>query len=124
MRKSPSVIGAETLSCDAGWRNYHFLKLTTDSGVIGWSEYHEGFGSPGVTSIIQMLSSRVIDREVNNHERLFAELTAITRPALFGVIGEAIGAVENALLDAKAKSLGIPCFELLGGKIRDKARVY
>ena len=37
---------------------------------------------------------------------------------------EAIGAIENALLDAKAKHLGIPCYELLGGKIRDRIRVY
>jgi L-alanine-DL-glutamate epimerase-like enolase superfamily enzyme len=38
----------ETLHCDAGWRNYHFVKLTTDSGIVGWSEFDEGFGSPGV----------------------------------------------------------------------------
>ena len=29
----------ETLACDARWRNYHFVKLTTDSGVVGWSEF-------------------------------------------------------------------------------------
>ena len=34
----------ETLACDAGWRNYHFVKLTTDTGIVGWSEYDEGFG--------------------------------------------------------------------------------
>ena len=36
------------LCCDSGWRNYHFLKLTTDEGIVGWSEFDEGFGSPGV----------------------------------------------------------------------------
>ena len=41
------VAGLEILRCDAGWRNYHFLKLTTDDGIIGWSEFDEGFGSPG-----------------------------------------------------------------------------
>jgi L-alanine-DL-glutamate epimerase-like enolase superfamily enzyme len=35
-----------------------------------------------------------------------------------------MGAIENALLDAKAKSLGVPCYELLGGKVRDRVRVY
>ena len=38
----------ETLSCSAGWRNYYFVKLTTESGIVGWSEFDEGFGSPGV----------------------------------------------------------------------------
>ena len=33
-------------------------------------------------------------------------------------------AIENALLDVKAKLLGVPCYELLGGKIRDRIRVY
>ena len=41
------VAGLGILRCDAGWRNYHFLKLTTDDGIIGWSEFDEGFGSPG-----------------------------------------------------------------------------
>ena len=48
----------ETLSCDAGWRNYHFVKLTTRDGVVGWSEFDEGFGSPGVGAVIQRLAAR------------------------------------------------------------------
>src|SRR5215471_5889033 len=36
-------------------------------------------------------------------------------PAAGGVVAEAMGAIENALLDAKAKRLGVPCYELLGG---------
>ncbi len=39
-------------------------------------------------------------------------------------MAEGIGAIENALLDAKAKALGVPCYELLGGKVRDRIRVY
>ena len=45
-------------------------------------------------------------------------------PGSGGVVGQALGAIENALLDAKAKTLGVPCYELLGGKIRDRLRVY
>ncbi len=36
----------EVFQCDAGWRIFSFLKLTTDDGVVGWSEYNESFGSP------------------------------------------------------------------------------
>ena len=39
-------------------------------------------------------------------------------------MGEGIGALENALLDAHAKRLGVPCYEVLGGKVRDALRVY
>ena len=97
------VTGLETLACDAGWRNYHFVKLTTDEGVVGWSEFDEGFGSPGVGTIIERLAARVVGQPVDGHERIYAELCAITRPAAGGVVAQALGAIENALLDAKAQ---------------------
>ncbi len=118
------VAKIETLHCDAGWRNYHFVKLTTDNGTVGWSEYDEGFGSPGVTAVIEQLSERVVGQRVGDHERIYAELFCLTRPAAGGVVGEGLGAIENALLDAKAKTLGVPCYELLGGKVRDRIRLY
>jgi galactonate dehydratase len=119
-----NVQAIETLICDAGWRNYHFVKLTTTDGVVGWSEFDEGFGSPGVGSIIERLAPRVVGRAVGAHERIYAELHCMTRPGSGGVVAQALGAIENALLDAKARTLGVPCFELLGGKVRDRIRVY
>ena len=50
------VNNLEILRCDAGWRNYHFLKLTTDEGIVGCSEFDEGFGSPGVGAVIERLA--------------------------------------------------------------------
>src|SRR5260221_9791392 len=118
------VKSIETLSCDAGWRNYHFVKLTTDTGIVGWSEFDEGFGAPGVGTVIERLSARVIGQEVGAHERIYAELYSVTRPASGGIVALAMGAIENALLDAKARGLGVPVYELLGGRIRDRIRVY
>ena len=119
-----NVATIETLHCDAGWRNYHFVKLTTDDGVVGWSEFDEGFGSPGVTSVIERMTGRLIGQPVGEHERLYAEMFCLTRPAAGGVVAEGLGAIENALLDAKAKTLGVPCYQLLGGKIRDRVPLY
>ncbi len=118
------VAGLEILRCDAGWRNYHFLKLTTDAGIVGWSEYDEGFGSPGVGAVIERLAGRVVGQNVFDHERIYAELYCLIRPAAGGVVAEGLGAIENALLDAKAKALEVPCHALLGGRIRDRVRVY
>ena len=111
----------ETRHCDAGWRNYHFVKITTVDGVTGWSEFDEDFGSPGVTAA---LAARVAGQRGDDHERIYADLFCATRPAAGGVIGQALGAIENALLDAKAKTLGVPCYALLGGKVRDRIRLY
>src|SRR5438105_9549948 len=121
---SVKVRTIETLACDAGWRNYHFVKLTTSDGIVGWSEFSEDFGSPGIGAIIARLAGNVIGQFVSDHERIYAELYCATRPAAGGVIAQAIGAIENALLDSKAKALGVPCYELLGGKVRDSIRLY
>ena len=54
------ITAIETLHCDAGWRNFSFCKITPDSGLVGWSEYQEGFGSPGVSAAIEGLAHLVI----------------------------------------------------------------
>jgi galactonate dehydratase len=118
------VTDIKTLSCDAGWRNYNFVKLSTDEGIVGWSEFDEWYGSPGVAIVIDRLAGRVKGQSVMAHERIYTELYSATRMANRGVVGEGIGAIENALLDAKAKALGVPCYQLLGGKLRDRVRVY
>ena len=99
MDKASQIRSVETLACDAGWRNYHFVKIVTEDGIVGWSEYDEGFGAPGVTAAIERLSARVVGKDAFQHERIYAELFSATRPAAGGVVALAIGAIENALLD-------------------------
>jgi len=118
------IANVETRHCDAGWRNYHFVKLTTDTGIVGWSEFDEGFGSPGVSQVVEAMGAKLVGQPVKDHERLHTLMYALTRPAAGGVVAEGLGAIENALLDAKAKGLGVPCYELLGGRMRDRVRVY
>ena len=43
MTIASKISSVDILACDAGWRNYHFVKLTTEDGVVGWSEFDEGF---------------------------------------------------------------------------------
>ena len=81
------VTAIETLACDAGWRNYHFVKLTTDDGIVGWSEFDEGFGAPGVGTVIERLAARVVGQQVGEHERIYAELYCATRPGSGGIVG-------------------------------------
>ena len=109
------VISIETRHCDAGWRNYHFVKLTAEDGIVGWSEYDEHQGATGVTSVVERLAPAVVGERIQDTERVFAKLHAQARQSMSGVMAMGVGAIENALLDAKAKLLGVPCCELLGG---------
>lgn len=123
--KAKAVVkNVETLSCSASWRNYYFVKITTEDGIVGWSEFDENFGSPGVSAVIEKLAPRLIGQSAMHHEHIYQDLRCVTRPGSGGVVGQAIGAIENALLDAKAKTLDVPCYDLLGGKVRDQFRVY
>jgi L-alanine-DL-glutamate epimerase-like enolase superfamily enzyme len=124
MRRNVKIVRVQTLSCDAGWRNYYFLKIETDEGLTGWSEYDEGFGSPGVTAVIEQLAGLLVGQPLPGPEYFHAQAYCRTRPAAGGVVAEGIGALENALLDLRAKAMGVPCYELLGGKLRDRLRVY
>jgi galactonate dehydratase len=114
----------DDLHCDAGWRVFSFLKITTDDGIVGWSEYNESYGSKGLTAIIRALGERLIGQDPLPFERISATLYAITRQAPGGMNQQAIAAIENGLIDIKAKSLGVPVYALFGGPVRERLPLY
>ena len=118
------ITGIEDLHCDAGWRVWSFLKVTTDEGITGWSEYNESYGSKGLTAVIRKLADPLIGRDPRAVEFISSELYARTRQAPGGMIRQAIAAIENALVDIKARALGVPVYELLNGPCRDRLRLY
>jgi galactonate dehydratase len=118
------IVKIEDLHCDAGWRVNSFLKITTDEGIVGWSEYMEGYGSRGLTGVIAQLGEMLIGQDPRPVERHTAYLYAATRQAPGGVNQQAIAAIENALVDIKAKALGVPVYEMLGGPVRDRLELY
>ena len=117
------ITAVETLACDAGWRNYHFVKVSTDAGVTGWSEYDEGFGSPGVSAVIAQLAGAIVGSPMPGRSASMRMSTPAPGQQRAGS-WRRHRRVENALLDAHAKRLGVPCYEVLGGKVRDALRVY
>jgi L-alanine-DL-glutamate epimerase-like enolase superfamily enzyme len=114
----------EVVQCNAGWRDFSFLKVSTNSGLVGWSEYMESYGSQGLSEVIRRLGSRLIGADPRPVERHTAFLHGVTRQAPGGINQQAIAAIENALVDLKAKALGVPVYELLGGPIRERLRLY
>jgi L-alanine-DL-glutamate epimerase-like enolase superfamily enzyme len=110
------------LHADAGWRVFSFLKIESDAGLIGWSEYNESYGSKGLTVVIMKLAEMLIGQDPRPVELITANLYARTRQAPGGLIQQAIAAIENALVDVKAKALGVPVCEMLGGPVRDRLR--
>ncbi len=118
------ITGIETLRADAGWRLFSFLKVTTDTGIVGWSEYNESFGSHGLSDVIGKLAPLVVGQDPRPWERVVSMLHVNTRQSQGGVIAQAIAAIENALLDVAAKNLGVPVYALFGGPVRDRIALY
>src|SRR6267154_1975734 len=118
------VKGYEIFKCDAGWRTFSFLKLVTDDGLIGWSEYNESFGSPGLSAVIEALMPNVIGMDPLQIELVNAVLATRSTQSRGGVVRQAIAAIENALFDIKGKAFGVPVYQLFGGKLRDRIPVY
>ena len=118
------ITGCEILHCNAGWRDFSFLRLNTDEGVDGIAEYNECYGSPGLSTVIRQLCGRIQGMDAMDHELIHQFLYAATRQAPGGVNQQAIAAIENALLDVKGKALDVPVYDLLGGAIRQEIPVY
>jgi galactonate dehydratase len=118
------ITQVETLQADAGWRIFSFLKVTTDDGIVGWSEFNESFGSTGLSDVIRGLSSVLIGQDPRRYEAVTQHLHVLTRQSRGGLNQQAIAAVENALLDIAGKAYGVHVSALFGGPIRERIPVY
>jgi L-alanine-DL-glutamate epimerase-like enolase superfamily enzyme len=114
----------ETFRADAGWRLFSYLKVVSDDGTVGWSEYNESFGSAGLSAVIEELGALIIGQDPRAWERVTAFLLMKTRQSRGGVNQQAIAAIENALLDIAAKALGVPVYVMLGGPLRERIPLY
>jgi L-alanine-DL-glutamate epimerase-like enolase superfamily enzyme len=118
------ITAIEDLHCDGGWRTFSFLKISTDDGIVGWSEFSQNYGSPGLSGAVKALGARLVGEDPRDVRRLTDFLHGITRQAPGGANHQAVGAIQNALIDIKAKALGVPVHEMLGGAMRTRLPAY
>lgn len=100
-----------------------FLKITTDEGVEGWGEVISGTRTETVVRCVEETMRHVIGRDPNDIEDIWQ---CLYRHFFRGgpVHMTCVSGIEMALWDIKGKSLGVPVYQLLGGKARDRIRVY
>jgi galactonate dehydratase len=101
-----------------------FLKLTTDDGLVGWGEpIVEGRAATTAAAVTE-LSEYFIGKDPRNVEDLWQTMYRGGFYRGGEILMSAISGIEQALWDIKGKALGVPVYELLGGAVRDKMRVY
>jgi galactonate dehydratase len=118
------IVRVEDFHADGGWRTLDFLKVTTDDGLVGWSEYNEGFGVGGVTELVHKFAPVAMGFDPREVGRMSESLRGLTRIASGAITHQAVAAIENACLDVKAKAAGVPVCALFGGPFRDRLPLY
>ena len=118
------ITDIDTFVVDAGWRPWIFVKITTDEGITGYGECSDGRNPQGVCGTIRDLVPRLIGRDPRPYEMLFWDMIRGTRQSPSGIACKAIAGIELALIDIKARALGISVIELFGGPTREDIRLY
>ena len=114
----------ETFIVDAGWRPWIFVRVDTDAGISGWGECSDGRSPYGVTGTVRDLTPLLIGKDPRAYEMRFWDMLRGTRQSPGGIAAKAIAGVELALIDIKARALGISVIELFGGSTREQVRLY
>ena len=118
------ITNIETFIVDAGWRPWTFVKVETDEGVTGYGECSDGRNPNGVVGTIKDFTPLLVGRDPRPYEMRFWDMIRGSRQSPGGIAAKAIAGIECALVDIKAKALGISVVELFGGPTRDDVRVY
>jgi galactonate dehydratase len=114
----------DQFQADGGWRPFSFLKISTDAGLVGWSEYAQGTWVPGLPAVIDKAADHALGKDPRAYARLTSELQALCRFAPDGTNQQAIAAIENACVDIAARAAGVPVHALWGGPYRDRLKLY
>jgi L-alanine-DL-glutamate epimerase-like enolase superfamily enzyme len=101
------------------------VRVGTDEGIVGWGECFRrarALAKPAIEQVFRpaLLGANPLDTEVL-HRRLLG-MAGVAGP--HGTLAVAVAGVDIALWDIKGKALGVPIWQLLGGKVRDRVPFY
>lgn len=125
LSSSPADLAITDIKC--GYiRNGHslFVKIYTNQDIWGCGEGVDA--TPGTYHLVKMFGERIRGKSPLNVHRLFEDVrrSGFFEGAQSGMYIAVLSAIETALWDLAGKALGVPVYQLLGGKFRDKIRVY
>ena len=101
------------------------IKVKTDEGITGIGEAYHGAGVHQI-AVDERLTRPLIGQDPRNVDKLFRDMMSAMSASGFyqGAVMSAISGIESALWDITGQAAGVPIWQLLGGKFRDKIRIY
>ena len=118
------ISSIECAVMDAGWRPWVFVKIETDTGITGCGECSDGKNPWGVAGTVEDMKSLLLGTDPRAYEMRFWDMIRGSRQSPGGIAAKGIAGIECALIDIKARELGISVVELFGGPTREEGRVY
>lgn len=118
------VTDIKTFAVDCFRTNWVFVKIYTDEGITGVGEATLEYKEKALFGAVEHIKEYLVGKNPLDIERHRHD---IYRDAYWRggpVLMSALSAVEVALWDILGKTLGVPVYQLLGGKVRDKVRIY
>ncbi len=99
------------------------VMIETDEGISGFGECFSAFHSKAIKEIVSSARETLIGEDPLDVERLTAKVSS-GKSYISGYVAHAVSGIDMALWDIAGKVLGVPSYRLLGGKFRDKIRIY
>ena len=102
-----------------------FVEVFTDEGIVGLGDATNWPASYTIATSLDFLKDVVVGKDPSQIERLWQEMyRALYHIGITGAGMAAISGIDIALWDIKGKALGVPIYELLGGRCWDRIRLY
>ncbi|MBQ4630577.1 MAG: galactonate dehydratase [Clostridia bacterium] len=118
------ITDIKTYTMDAYRTNWTFVKLETDEGIHGWGEASLGTQENALCGCVDDLKRLIVGRNPFEIEKMRFEVYRDIYWKGGPVLMSAISGVEMAMWDIMGKALGVPVSTLLGGKVRNRVRMY
>ncbi len=114
----------KTFVVDGAARPWTFVKVETDSGIVGWGDATEWDAFPGVVAMVEHMKPLVVGKDPMNGLRIWHDLANYNVRQHGGLAWKAMAGIDAALWDIRGKHLNAPVWQLLGGRVWDQIRVY
>src|SRR3954468_21670390 len=118
------ITDIKTFLVGAGGRNWVYVKVLTDQGIYGIGEAYSAGPDEATVKVIEDFKTWLIGNDPRNVQYLFDLMYNTARFPGGIVVNSAMSGIEHALWDIAGKSAGVPVWALLGGRMRNKVRVY
>lgn len=104
--------------------NGMIVKISTDEGITGYGEATFTARQKSVDGMVEHLAAGLMGQDPLRTDYLWYDMLRSTARRGGYVIMTAISGIDEALWDIKGKAYGVPVYQLLGGRVRDKMLVY